>query len=66
MRYISVGKDAQFERLANSIKFLKAERKAVSIAARKYTAAVSVHCKRKKCNYEKNSFNSRSHLFIDI
>jgi hypothetical protein len=45
---ISVGKEAQFERLAISIKFVTAERKAFPNAARKYTAAVSYHFKNEK------------------
>jgi len=43
---ISVGGDEQLARFAIPIKFLTAERKAISNAARKYTAAVGGNCKK--------------------
>jgi hypothetical protein len=46
MRYISIGSDEQLERLEIPIKFVTAERNAVPIAARKYTATVGGHCKK--------------------
>lgn len=62
MRYIPVGGEAQFERLAISIKFVTVERKAISNAARNIPPPLCPRLKDKKLTQGRR-FNTQLGIF---